>query len=246
MWKTSHIEKSSTEPDGWANSKNKTAILETHQSSPKFKKVRIRLEVPQPDPSLTQDFKIKLVCDRNSNLFSPYSNFLKSRLGVLAPGVVISNPPYSLSNIDEVNYDFSQLIPKKVPQYLFNSKDNKELRFLPKEETIKLLNTEGLVEMDGKLVWSDDKRGYILNIVSGGLITGKEVTAEVLNYYDHQMGEHLSRPFRLADNGKGGWVTEEAIGDLEIVGKLIYIKYSNKKIPFMAILQQNEDCYKVI
>ena len=81
-----------------------------------------------------------------------------------------------------------------------------------------------------------------MQIASANLIATSEAAVEILRFYDHQMGEHLSTPIPLFRTSAGLWESKSPIGGIELVGKLLYLRFSNKKIPFMVILEQNKEC----
>ena len=58
------------------------------------------------------------------------------------------------------------------------------------------------------------------------------------------MGEHLSSPIRITRQGHEStrFTSDESVGGSEVVGKIVYVNFNNKKLPMMAIFEQTKDC----
>ena len=204
--------------------------------------VQVHRELTGLNSSVTSDIKVVLVCDKTFQASMPHSSFVRARLGLLNKAAPPANAPYTLSNLDEVRYDLVQILPQKAQSYLLDSTDNEQLLFHPREEPLRLLTTEGLADFGGRLVWREELGGYVAQISPNTLITTSEASLEILRFYDHQMGEHLSSPVPLSRNLAGGWESKKALGGIDLVGKLLYLRFSNKKIPLMVILEQSQEC----
>lgn len=245
LWQNSFSENIGQGVDIWKNAVKITIPTAGMQPFIKNNAYRIVQEIPNLNMTHNIDFKVVVQCDKTySAVASDTPTSIYGRSKTNRQSSLSKNSVFSLPVLNEATYEIFQLVPNKLPSLLFLNTDNKQLFFFNKEQPLTLLASENLKDLQSSLTWSEAKGGYVFNLRTN-LVSDNSPTVRVFKFHDHNMGPHLSEEFYLekkVENNVNVYTSKEAIGDMELVGKMIYLKYSNRKIPFVSIFSQTETC----
>lgn len=228
--------------DPWASSTRQDINLDSTQTNANFATLTLTRQILSIDLSVNVDIRISLSCDTTTPTDVPIAGFVKSRMGLITAANSITNAGYTTSNVNSVKYEIWNLVPNDTPSLLFANDDNKNLFFYYKTKPLLMLSTEDMKGFQGTLEWSDTLGGFVAKI-NTTLIIGDTASLEVFLFYDRVMGAKLSSPVQISRSDQTNiFVSDKIVGGPELVGKIIYLKFNNKRLPFMTIFNQSQEC----